>query len=113
MRSTGKIVILALALLTWMPNADAQSPGEQLAQMVAQLQKAPTNNALRERIIKLAQEVRPTPAIPEEAERRMARGEAAFESAKDVSGYDNATREFQAAANAAPWYFNAYLKGRY
>ncbi len=109
MKLTSQIIIFILAIFTLMSSAHAQSPREQLSQMVEQLQKTPTDNALREKIIKLAREVKPAPAMPEEVERRMARGEAAFESAKDVSGYDNALREFQAAANAAPWYANAYF----
>ncbi len=109
MKPTSQIIIFILAILTSMASAHAQSPREQLTQMVEQLQKTPTDNALREKIIRLAREVKPAPAMPEEVERRMARGEAAFESAKDVSGYDNALREFQAAANAAPWYANAYF----
>ncbi len=109
MKLTNQIIILTLAIFTSMASAQAQSPREQLSQMVEQLQKSPTDNALREKIIKLAQEVKPAPTVPEEVERRMARGEAAFESAKDVSGYDNAMREFHAAANAAPWYANAYF----
>ncbi len=109
MKPTSQIIIFILAILTSMASAYAASPREELAQMVEQLQKSPTDNALREKIIKLAQEVKPAPTVPEEVERRMARGEAAFESAKDVSGYDNAMREFHAAANAAPWYANAYF----
>lgn len=99
------LVLLALLAAT----AYAESPGDQLNQMVQQLQKTPDDDALREKIIKLAQNLKPVSAVPEEAERRMARGEAAFESAKDVSGFENAIREFQAAANTAPWYSNAYF----
>jgi tetratricopeptide (TPR) repeat protein len=97
-------VLLLLATV-----AHTQSPREQFQQMVEQLQKNPSDTALREKIIKLAQELKPPPAVPEETERRMARGEAAFESAKDASGYETAVREFQAAANAAPWHSNAYF----
>lgn len=109
MKTVSHIVILALAIFVSMASAQAQSPREQLTQMVEQLQNTPTDNALRERVIKLAQTVKPGPAVTEEVQRRMARGEAAFESAKDSSGYDNALREFQAAANAAPWFANAYF----
>ena len=90
-------------------NAYAESPREQFKQMVEQLQQSPGDTALREKIIKLAQALKPAPAVPEEAERRMARGEAAFEAAKDVNGYADAMREFQAASNLAPWYSDAYF----
>ncbi len=104
-----RFLLLPMALLAMSAATQGASPREQLMQMVEQLQASPTDNALREKIIKLAREVKPALAMPEEVERRMARGEAAFESAKDVSGYDNAMREFQTAANAAPWYSNAYF----
>ena len=45
----------------------AESQREQLSQMVEQLQKTPGDNALREKIIRLAQELKPAPALPEEA----------------------------------------------
>ena len=72
MKPVSQIIILALAIFTSMASAQAQSPREQLQQMVEQLQKSPTDNALREKIIKLAQNIKPTPAVPEEVERRMA-----------------------------------------
>ena len=50
--------------------------------MVQQSQKNPNDNALREKIIKLAQELKPAPAVPDEAERRMVRGTAAFKGSK-------------------------------
>lgn len=109
MKTAFKFLTVVLTALVLIANAFAQSPREELQQMVVQLQNTPNDNALREKIIKLAQDAKPAPSMPEEVERRMARGEAAFESARDVSGYENATREFQAAANAAPWYANAYF----
>lgn len=52
----------------------AQSPRDQLTQMVEQLQKTPTDNALRERIIRPAVELMPAPAIPEHARERFVMG---------------------------------------
>ncbi|OGS95757.1 MAG: hypothetical protein A3K04_11240 [Gallionellales bacterium RBG_16_56_9] len=43
----------------------AESPREQLRQMVEQLQNNPNDNALREKIIKQAQTIKPTPVVPE------------------------------------------------
>ncbi len=62
-----KSLIFILAILTSMANAHALSPREELAQMVEQLQKTQTDNALREKIIKLAGGVRPAPAMPNAA----------------------------------------------
>ena len=90
-------------------SAYAESPREQLNQMVQQLQKTPNDNALREKIIKLAASIKPAPALPDEAERRMVRGAAAFKSATSAAGYQDAAKEFEQATQAAPWYGDAYF----
>ena len=88
----------------------AAQPGRDLLQKaVSQLQGNATNDALRERIIQIALELKPSPAIPEEAERRMVRGRRAFVTAKVAADYEDAAREFEQAALAAPWYGDAYF----
>lgn len=63
------------ALTVSTQQVEAASPSfEQLKQYVAELQKNPGDQELRENIITLALELKPPPAIPEEAERRLARG---------------------------------------
>lgn len=47
-------------------SAQAQSPQQTLNQYVSDLQKNPDDNALREKIIKHVQTMKPAPAIPEE-----------------------------------------------
>ena len=108
MKTTGKPIILVFALLVLAASANAQSPREELQQMVEQLQKTPNDNALREKIIKLAITIKPALAIPEEAERRMARGAAAFKGATLAEDYQDAAKEFEQATLAAPWYGDAY-----
>ena len=109
MKSAMKFLSLLFTVLILTNTANAESPREQLKQMVGQLQANPDDNALREQIIKLAQELKPAPAVPEEAERRMARGTAAFKGAKSVADYRDAAKEFEQATLAAPWYGDAYL----
>jgi hypothetical protein len=65
MKSTCQLTILVLTFLVLCASANAQSPREQLQQMVEQLQKTPTDNALREKIIKLGISIEPAPAIPD------------------------------------------------
>lgn len=108
MKSTSKHIVFFLTCLALAANVYAQSPREQLQQMVEQLQKMPSDNALRERIIKLGAEIKPAPAVPEEAVRRMARGAAAFKSATSAADYHDAANEFEQATLAAPWYGDAY-----
>jgi len=70
-KSTSKLIIFVLTLVALAASAYAQSPREQLQQMVEQLQKSPNDNALRERIIKLGAQIKPAPAIPEEARKHF------------------------------------------
>ena len=107
MKSTGKLTIFVITFLALATTAHAQSPREQLNQMVQQLQKNPGDNALREKIIKLGAKIRP--AISAEAERRMVRGSVAFKGATSAAGYQDAAKEFEQATLAAPWYGDAYF----
>ena len=99
---------LGLAAILLATSAFSQSPREQLQQLAAQLQKTPDDNALREKIIKLARATKPSPALPPEAERRMTRGGAAFAGATSAADYRIAAKEFEQATLAAPWYGDAY-----
>lgn len=67
-----------------------------------------TDLRLKEKIISLVQKLSPPPAVPEEAERYMARGRAAFKAAKNPSDYEEAVTEFKRAARAAPWLAEVY-----
>ncbi|OGT00964.1 MAG: hypothetical protein A3K04_09095 [Gallionellales bacterium RBG_16_56_9] len=109
MKLTMKLLALIFGMLMLANVANAESPREQLKQMIEQLQKSPTDNALREKIIRLAQTLKPAPAVPEEAERHMAYGTAAFTGAKSVADYKEAAKEFEQATLAAPWYGDAYF----
>jgi len=64
MKLTMKLLVLFFGVLMLANVANAESPREQLKQMVGQLQQNPDDNALREKIIKLAQKIKPAPAIP-------------------------------------------------
>ena len=108
MKFIHKLIIFAAAFLALAANACAQSPREQLDQMVRQLQKTPNDDAMREKIIKLARTMKPSPALPPEAERRMTRGGAAFAGATSAADYQIAAKEFAQATLAAPWYGDAY-----
>ena len=68
------IRIIALLVLT-MASVSVVSAASRVEfdQLVQQLQAKPGDGALRERIIKASQELKPAPAIPEEARRSFAR----------------------------------------
>jgi len=104
-----RYLILALpAILCLMANSNAQSPPEQLQQLVAQLQEAPTDDALREKIIKLAVTMKPAPAVPDEAIRFEGRAQYAFNSAKSEADYLVAAQEYEKAIAVAPWVTGYY-----
>jgi len=99
------VFVLIIAVIS---TADAQTAQETLNQYIADLQKNPNGNALREKIIRHVQTMKSVPAIPAEAQRYMARGQAAVEDAKSKHDYSEASKEFQKAVNTAPWWADAY-----
>ena len=109
MKSPSKRIIFILTLLALAASAYAQSPRDELKQMVEQLQKTPTDNALRERVIKQAAEIRPTPAVPDAAITFEGRAQFAFRSAKSEDDFIIAAREYEKAVAAAPWVPGYYL----
>jgi tetratricopeptide (TPR) repeat protein len=102
-KSTSKLIIFALSFLGLAVGAHAQSPREQLTQMVEQLQKAPNDNALREKIIQFAPTLKPSPAVPDAAVAFEGRAQFAFRSAKSDTDFLVAAQEYEKAVAAAPW----------
>ncbi len=105
------LFLLFLPLLVPMPAAFASKKAanhEAFDRDVESLRSSPNDNALREKIIKTALGMKPAPAVPEEAERNMARGAAFAQKASDTAGYRKAITEFESASNAAPWLALAY-----
>lgn len=108
MKLTMKLFALLFSVLMLANAAYAESPREQLKQMVEQLQKNPTDNVLREKIIKLAQKMKPAPAIPEEARRSFVEGNTITRTAKDAKEQLLAVESFKEALKIAPWWGDAY-----
>lgn len=107
MKKTSKVIFAVLFLLT-SSTAWAQSPRDQLSEMVGRLQKTENDNALRESIIKLATKIMPPPAIPEEARRAFVEGVTIVKSAKDSTSLRIAIEGFKGALKTAPWWSDAY-----
>ena len=102
--------VLILSFVIGSTPAQSQASQDLLRQYVADLQKSPDDYALREKIIKHVQTMKPPPAIPEEARKYMDRGIAAVEGAKGEEDFRAASVEFTKAANLAPWLGDAYRK---
>jgi tetratricopeptide (TPR) repeat protein len=84
--------------------AGGGSQDESLASLVAQLQQAPDDQELREKIVKLAAQAGSAPEIPEEARDHHARARKLFEAAETINDVGKAVDEYQAALLAAPWW---------
>ena len=109
MRHKGIKILSALFFLLFCVSiAQAQTPQATLNQYVADLRKNPNDNALREKIIRHVQTMKPAPAIPDEARKFVNRGMAAAEGAKTEKDYQDAAGEFQKAVNMAPWLGSGY-----
>jgi tetratricopeptide (TPR) repeat protein len=108
MRKVFFSILMLMLIITIISNVHAQAPQETLAQYIADLQKNPNDNALREKIIRHVQTVSLAPTVPEEAERFIARGAAATKNAKDANDFKDAVKEFEKASLSAPWLASAY-----
>ena len=109
MKNIRQIFLVVIAIMASILVVVAQSPQEQMLQLVAQLQKSPTDNALREKIIKLAVAMKPAPEIPEDARRPFVRGNTAIKTASGPDDYANAIKLYQDALLIAPWWADAYF----
>ena len=96
-------IIFALVLLAPL-TINAQSPRDTLNQYVAELQKSPNDNTLREKIILISLRIKPAPAIPENANEKLVMG-ITF---KDGKAYELAIKSLNEALLIAPWWGEAY-----
>jgi len=104
------IAILFVTLCSWSFVAQAQTPRETLNQYISDLQKNPNDYALKEKIIRHVQTMKPAPAIPEEARRHYVMARTLFDDAKSAQDFGLAIDEFKKALTVAPWWQEAYLK---
>lgn len=103
MKFTIYLLVLVSVSLQFANVANAASPREQLRQMVEQLQQTPNDDALREKIIRLAPKLKPAPALPDTAIAFEGRAQFAFKNAKSPDDFLAAAQEYEKAVAAAPW----------
>ncbi len=104
----GLLAFFVVIMVSLFAQAQSVNPQETLNQHIAELQKNPNDNSLREKIIKHVRTMKPAPAVPKEAERYMTRGIAAMKDAKSADDFKDAVKEFEKASLSAPWFANAY-----
>jgi tetratricopeptide (TPR) repeat protein len=106
------LAVLFIIVLAWalQPLVHAQSSNAQqtLSQYISKIQKNPNDNALREKIIRHVQGMRPVPTIPEEARRYFVKATTLQKGAKDIGGYGLAVNAYNEALLIAPWWPEAY-----
>jgi len=111
MKKAVLILLFAIAVnVTFHAQAQSATPQQTLNQYLSDLQKNPGDYALREKIIRHAQTMKPAPAVPIEAEKFEGRAEFAIKNAKTEADFLDAAKEYEKALLIAPWvpayYFN-------
>jgi tetratricopeptide (TPR) repeat protein len=107
------LILVLMFLASSSVHAQFSNPQQTLNQYIADLQKNPSDYALREKIIRHVQAMKPAPSIPLEAEKFEGRAEFAFKHAKSEADFLDAAHEYGKALLIAPWagpyYFNQGL----
>ncbi|MGA2990355.1 MAG: tetratricopeptide repeat protein [Candidatus Korobacteraceae bacterium] len=88
--------------------AESRKAQAEFDRAMAAVKRNPSDFAARQRLVKLVASYNPPLPVPEEVDRYMARGKAAFEDAKEAGDYKDAVLQFQRARDAAPWYGPVY-----
>lgn len=96
-------VLMLMLLITIISNVHAQTPQETLAQYISDLQKNPNDYALREKIIRHVQTMRPTPAVPEEVDELLGQVSYIMKTAKAAADYTDAATAYRKVLLLAPW----------
>ena len=102
------VVLIGLTAATASSQAPATDNRALLKQYTAELQKTPDDNALREKIVKLAGQITPQPPIPEEARRHYVIAKTLLKDAQKPEDFTDVVAEFKTALLAAPWWGDAY-----
>ena len=84
------------------------NPRELLAQYTEQLKEDLLDDSARRLILKLASELKPAPAISEEARKHFVEGTAIVKAAKNPAQQALAAQSFTEALKVAPWWGDAY-----
>ena len=104
------LMFVLLFLAAFSVHGQSTNPQYNLNQYVSDLQKNPNDYALREKIIKHVQTMKPAPPISLEADKFEGRAEFAIKNAKTETDFLEAAKEYEKALLIAPWipayYFN-------
>jgi tetratricopeptide (TPR) repeat protein len=114
------LILLLVLCLTVYAQAQSNTPQQTLQQYVADLQSHTNDDALRQKIIALAQTMRTPPAVPADAYELVGRAAYAIKNANTDADFVAAADAYGKALQLAPWvadyYFNqgvAYEKAKH
>ncbi|MCR4346169.1 MAG: ankyrin repeat domain-containing protein [Sulfuricaulis sp.] len=99
---------IAKLLLARMLEQARRNPRAAFVVLNEQLKDHPADKGNRRLIIKLASELKPAPAIPEEARKHFIEGTAIVKAAKNPAQQALAAQSFTEAVIIAPWWGDAY-----
>lgn len=85
-----------------------RNPRGALVELTARLKVNPADDNIRRFILNLASELKPAPAIPEEARKHFVEGTAIVKAAKNPAQQALAAQSFTEALKVAPWWGDAY-----
>ncbi len=86
----------------------SHNPRAAFVELIARFKGNPADDNTRRLIIKLAVELKPAPAIPEEARKHFVEGSAIVKAAKNPAQQALAAQSFTEALKVAPWWGDAY-----
>lgn len=110
---TAKLIVglsLAIFAFTAVPSAAVAADAQTLQKAVLALKHQPANDQLRIKVIKLAQQLRPAPAVPSRARRYIEAGAQIRNDAEGMADYQRAVIDYRAAISDAPWWGEGYLE---
>ena len=96
------------ALLAEVDLRKAQAAQAELDKAMAAFKQNPSDISARQKLVKTVSAYNPPLPVPEETERYMARGKAAYDNAKEARDFRDAVLQLQRARDAAPWYGPVY-----
>jgi tetratricopeptide (TPR) repeat protein len=110
-RSSARVALVLVFTGSMLCNAQSPqvSPREQLTQYIADLQRTPNDDALREKIIKLALTLDPKPIAPAEVDELAGRGKYILDHASSDTDFAAAADAFAKASLLAPWIPDYYF----
>jgi tetratricopeptide (TPR) repeat protein len=107
-RTIAVFLIIYLFIISSVRISHAAPPQEALNQYIADLQKNPNDNALREKIIRYVHTMNPTPAIPTVVDEHIGKAEFILKKASAPSDFIDAANAIRDALMVAPWLVDYY-----